>query len=81
VIVDVDDACHGVEAVVDQYWAAAVLARQIGAELLVVLTTDGDALVPTEAAAWFTTTTGSAAQVMPLGGLNGSRVTARPTPG
>ncbi|HEX5616092.1 MAG TPA: carbamate kinase [Acidimicrobiia bacterium] len=38
VVVDVRGERHGVEAVVDKDWAAALLARQIGADRLVLLT-------------------------------------------
>jgi carbamate kinase len=38
VVVDVQGARHPVEAVVDKDWAAAVLARQLGAQTLLLLT-------------------------------------------
>lgn len=38
VIIDSFGACHGVEAVIDKDWATALLARRLGADLLLLLT-------------------------------------------
>jgi carbamate kinase len=43
VVVDVDGARHGVEAVIDKDWSAALLARQLDADMLLLLT-DVDAV-------------------------------------